>query len=350
MGLFDKNLVGLDIGGHTDKVVSLSGGPGSYTLNGAACVRRAMPGASAPTPDATIDGPLVSGMLSAMRLKSRRTSAALSMDHVTFRQFELPVMPEPDLQKAVRWQLKKESALPGADAVTDFLAVSPPTSSEGREKVQLIAFAVARSDIDPLIRSTAAASMDLRHIEVAPTALLAAFDMAYEWEEGANYAVLDMGSAMSTLAILKDKRLVFIRRISFGGAPVVSSVAASLGMDMEAAERYVSEKGLIDSDTAAGTAHAAVAEQIDRLSSELRRSIDYYHAQFRAGAVSSVLLAGGPALIPGISDYMTASLGIDTFLMDPFRRVKTGKGVDGDSIASIAPSVAVAAGLATRRC
>jgi Tfp pilus assembly PilM family ATPase len=201
---------------------------------------------------------MVSGMLNALKIKGRRAATALSMDHVVFRHLELPKMPEADLREAVKWELKKDSAIAGGELVTDYLTLGPASSAEP-EKLSVIAFAAARSDINPLIDTLRAAAVDLRVIDVVPTALLAAFDMA-----------------------------------------------------------------------------------------ELRRSLDYYHAQFRSGSVGSLHLCGGTALLKGISEFVTETLGIHSFVMDPFRRVRLRPTTDPDSIAAIAPTVAIAAGLATR--
>lgn len=61
----------------------------------------------------------------------------------------------------------------------------------------------------------------------------------------------------------------------------------------------------------------AFAQVLDEFVSEVRRSVDYYRS--KGGDVHAVMLAGGGAKLPGLTELLTNSLGIPVQLLDPSR-------------------------------
>lgn len=63
----------------------------------------------------------------------------------------------------------------------------------------------------------------------------------------------------------------------------------------------------------------AVAEVLDELVSEIRRSIDYYRS--RGGDVQQIEVCGGGSMIRGLAPFLTRSIGIPCDSFDPTRRL-----------------------------
>lgn len=334
-----KNLIGIDIGSYSIKAVRLRGRPGSRTLDAASSVRLPKEGSEERVAE------YLSGMMRSKRMRSGYGAAVLSGQFLTIRQLSLPAMPEADLREAVRWELRKELAFPVNELVSDFVTspVGPKTEANA---VSVIAFAARRGDVEGLMKTAKESLVELRVVESVPTALLLAFDMSHGWDQGANYAMLDIGERRSTLAILKDSHLGFAREFAFGGAELTERLAEGLGKDRDDAEEYKHAYGLA-ADGVSEDAKKILTSALHSLSAELIRSFDYYHAQFREAAISKLFISGGTARLKGIEQYLTSSVGIPAFAHDPFRNVKMPKGMEAAS-AEIAPSLTIAAGLATR--
>ena len=64
-----------------------------------------------------------------------------------------------------------------------------------------------------------------------------------------------------------------------------------------------------------------VAEAIRPLVNEIRSSLNYFTSGNPNAPVSRLALVGGAALLPGLTDRLTESLGVPTFLSDPLQRV-----------------------------
>ncbi len=92
----------------------------------------------------------------------------------------------------------------------------------------------------------------------------------------------------------------------------------------------------------------AIAPILGELTTELRRSLDFYRRQHRNEAIDRVVLSGGTALLPGIAEFVVADLGIPTEIANPFAGVIAPETVAPEYLRDVGPLCAVAAGLAMR--
>jgi type IV pilus assembly protein PilM len=84
------------------------------------------------------------------------------------------------------------------------------------------------------------------------------------------------------------------------------------------------------------------------LTTELRRSLDFYRRQHRNEAIDRLILAGGSALIPGLADFVVADLAIPTEIANPFAGLVVSDAVSAEYLRDIGPMCVIAAGLAMR--
>jgi type IV pilus assembly protein PilM len=92
----------------------------------------------------------------------------------------------------------------------------------------------------------------------------------------------------------------------------------------------------------------AIAPIVGELTTEIRRSLDFYRRQHRNEAIDRIVLAGGTATVTGLTEFVVADLGIPTVIADPFAGVAVPEGTSPDYLRDIGPLCTVAAGLALR--
>lgn len=339
----EGNNIGLDVGSYSLKAVKLSGMAGSYTLESASVMKRPETGGAAPGGL----GPLLKGFLKGERIKGRRAASAIAGSSLIYRHLYIPPMPDKDLLEAVRWEIRKETSIPASELICDYV-VSGEAAGEEQRSLSVIAFASRRTDVEELMKDFEEAGLDLRVIGVVPTALHAVFDENNDWERGMNYAMLELGETQSMLVILKEKRIVFTRELTFGGRDITRSIAAALHVDDMEADEYKINHGMDIPEADAGKLRDVLHSLIERLCSEIHRSIDYYQAQFRGGPVGIIHLSGGSALLKGIDDFIGETLGLAVFVHDPFTKIKIPREMEASSLRAISPSLNVATGLALR--
>ena len=104
----------------------------------------------------------------------------------------------------------------------------------------------------------------------------------------------------------------------------------------------------VPADAAAQQIYDAIAPILGELTTELRRSLDFYRRQHRNEAIDRLVLAGGSALIPGVVDFVVADLAIPTEIANPFAAIMAPDTVALEYLRDIGPLCAIATGLAMR--
>ncbi len=336
---FRKNLLGIDIGSSSIKVVKLKQRGGACTLTGV--------GSEKLPPEAS--GPLVSEalrtLLKVQGIGSGRVASAIDGKSLTFRDIRLPKMPEGDLREAVRWEIKKGIDF-SEDAVIDYV-VNDELIEGGKTTLSILAFAVKKEEVSGHVGILKEASLIPDAIDVGPMALLSAFDYNYSEEKEKRYAILDIGASKTTLAIIFKSTLRFTRYIPLGGNDITTAFQNAEGGDFQAAEEEKVRYAPV-LDEAPEAVQSSIKSFIEGLSQELRNSLRYYQAQLREGAVDGILVSGGCSRIKGIAGYLENALGIPTALYDTMRGVKINVSGSAD-IHSLSPLLAIAFGLALRK-
>lgn len=345
-GLFKKDLIGIDPGTYSLKVVWLRGTPGRASLKASASFRMAQ--GTGPSADTTASeyASTLDAAISSERLRGRRAACLMSGGSMIFRHMYLPVMPEADLKEAVKWELKKEGVIPLDDMVCDYCHAS----TDGRaaaNQYSIIAFAAKKSGVHSLLDRFKTAGVGIRVVDTVPTALLFAFNANNKWESGVNYAFVDIGHTKSTLVILRDKQLAFVREIAFGGTDLTSALASASGSDYAWAEEYKLTYGLTNGAKDNGQAAEALSASLERFATEIHRSFDFYKAQFRGGQVARVYLCGSTAMLSGIDAYISDALSIPAFIDDPLRNIRNRRRKTKEATPNAA-SLSVAFGMAMR--
>ncbi len=63
----------------------------------------------------------------------------------------------------------------------------------------------------------------------------------------------------------------------------------------------------------------------DPICSEIERSVDYFRSTFGAETIKQIFLSGGGAMIPGIAADLAQRLGIETEIINPFKKITCDK-------------------------
>lgn len=326
-----SSYTGIDLGAWSVKAVVISGRRGAWSLKAAAYMK---------LPEAARNGDaapgIVADFLRSNSIQASKAGVLMTRHSLMFRHFYLPSMPDKDFKEAVKWEIRKEVAIPPAELVSDFVTAESGARTDG--KLSIIAFASVRKDVDSIMAFFKEAGVFVKVLEVVPTSLLASFCLNNEPAIDENDAMLDIGETKSTLAVFRNRSLTFTREISIGGQDFTR--AAALHFKKSAVEAEENKHGLT-----AVEAREVFSRPIERLSSEVRRSFDYFEAQFRQGNVSKLFITGGTSRTAGIDAALSDGTGIPVFVDDPLRKLKSA---DEGPLAGLAPCFSVAMGLALR--
>ena len=150
--------------------------------------------------------------------------------------------------------------------------------------------------------------------------------------------------------ILNGTRSVFARDASVGGSQYTSLLQKELGLSFEQAEAV--KRGMpVPEGTEARPIQPIIETVSDILALEIQKTMDFYRATAEEGesVIQKILLSGGGAKLPGLSDYLARRFEIPVEFFDPFRQIDVdARRFDPDYMREVVSEMAVAVGLALR--
>jgi type IV pilus assembly protein PilM len=344
-----KDLVGLDIGDSSIKVIELKehGRGRGWEVQ---CF------ATEPIPqEAIVDGSIMdSGLIvdalrriwSQNKIRNKRVATALSGHSVIIRRINLPTMSEAELADQIRWEAEQYIPFDIKDVSLDY-HVLEGSSLAGAGNMDVILVAARKEKIDDYTSVITQAGLDPVVVDVGAFAALNCFEANYRDEMPGSAALIDIGSSVTSIAVLQSGVSVFWRDITIGGNQYTDTLQRELNLSREQAE--AAKRG----ETVEGVNGTQVQEILatvnEELCHEIRRTVDFVKA-FAGGenAIEGIFLTGGGSRLPGLREALGAQFGARVEMLDPFRRVHMPPRIEAQS-GEAAPHAAVAVGLAIRK-
>jgi cell division ATPase FtsA len=138
----------------------------------------------------------------------------------------------------------------------------------------------------------------------------------------------------------------------------ISTETGMVRIDRDAAEALKRDYGVpgenADGVTASGIAlgqlRSIMLPVLERLMTQIQRSIDYYRSKFQTGDPEKIYISGGAALMKNLAPFMSEYLGKETHILNPFQIFDLSEHLKTDKeISRLSPAYAVACGLALGR-
>jgi type IV pilus assembly protein PilM len=329
--MFERSVVGLDIGSWSVKVAELNAG-----LRGATFVRFAeleLP-RSAPTEEieATIQLWVQSRNLSPEVLVT-----ALPTDRLTQRHLRFPFAGPKRVAAALTFEIDEELPVPMSSVVLAHEQVLTRP-----DQTDVLVTIAARADVENHLASLRRMELEPRVVE-AEGASLANLSSYLELSD-VSRLILDVGHTKTNLCLLVDGKPIVLRRIPIAGKHLSEALARDLKLSPDAAEEHKHERGVFESGSAK-PASPGVRDVLDRLAREVLRSVQSIVGDpLDLVYPTEILLVGGSARLSGLAAFFAERTGLPTRTLDVTR---TSDG--GERFADAgAPLFAQAAALALR--
>lgn len=344
-----KDLIGLDIGDSSIKVVELKefGRGRGWEVQSLA---------TEPLPqEAIVDGTIMDAGLvvdtlrriwSQNKIKTRKVATALSGHSVIIRRINLPTMSEAELAEQIRWEAEQYIPFDIKDVSLDY-HVLEGSSLAGEGNMDVILVAARKEKIDDYTSVISQAGLEPTVVDVGTFAALNCFEANYKDEMPGQAALIDIGSSVTSIAVLQNGVSVFWRDISIGGNQYTDTLQRELNLSRDQAE--AAKRGESVEGVGAAQVEEILATVNEELCHEIQRTIDFVKAF--AGSehpIEAIYLTGGGSRLPGLQEALAQKFGARIDCLDPFRRVKLPAKLAGMETEA-APHAAVAVGLALRK-
>lgn len=335
-----QGLLGLDIGTSAVKIVELQ------RQNQEISLKRAQ--MTAISPEIVVDGAIadsaglasvLSGMLGAGG-RHKRTAAAVSGHSVFVRPIIMPAMSDAELESAIHAEAVQHVPFPIEEVNLDYQVL------DFREGGQMEVLLVAAKK-EKIVNTTEAlnrAGLEPAIMDHDPLALANCYEYNYQPAPETAAALLHVGASQTHFNVLRGAIPCFTRDISAGGNQYTDALQKEFSLGFEEAEAVKLGRTPAASETRRLEVMQTITEMIRR---ELRKMLDFFHAENDRIAIGRLYLSGGGARVPGLQEMLQQELAVPIEWLDPFRRIRAANAPEF-GLQDNAPRMAVAVGLALR--
>lgn len=347
-GLFKKkkDLVGIDIGSSSVKLVQLQPTRDGYQLLNAALVP--LP------PEAIVDNSLmdsaavsevVKNLVASLGIKARDAVCSISGNAVIIRKILLQTMTTEELEEQIGWEAEQYIPFDIKDVHIDFQILGP--DSIDPNKMQVLLVASKKDIINDYSAVFAEAGMQLSVMDVDAFALQNAFELNYGGSDEV-HALVNVGAGVMNINVVKGESSLFTRDVQMGGNQYTEEIQKQLGVNAQEAEQM---KLLAGDQQKTGPLFEVINRVNDSLAQEIRRSIDFYNSSAVGDErIARISMSGGCSKMAGFREAVSAKLGMEVAQLNPFERlIVNDREFDPEYLQEIGPLMAVGVGLAIRR-
>jgi type IV pilus assembly protein PilM len=351
MALFakPKTVVGLDIGSSAVKAVEVKPTGKGYKVTAF--------GTEPVPPDAIVDGAIIDAgsVADAIKrvfegnkaFKSKDVCASLSGNAVIVKKITLPVMTENELAESIYWEAEQYIPFDIQDVNLDYQILDPGTGPNSRGSMDVLLVAAKKEKIGDYTNVIAQAGRTPVIVDVDAFALQNAFEANYGLDAGRIVVLLNAGASAININILQGDQSVFTRDISMGGNAYTEAVQKELDLPFDSAEQL--KKGIPVDGATFEEAQPVLRAVTENVLLEIQKTFDFFKASASTDHIDRIMLSGGASRVDGFHQMVQERFNAPVEDFDPFRTVTWDAKKLGGEPADMAPSAAVAVGLALRK-
>jgi type IV pilus assembly protein PilM len=344
-----KALVGLDIGSSAVKAVELKPAGKSYKVTAF--------GTEALPPDSIVDGAIIDGaaVADAIRrlfdgrgIKTRDVAASLSGNAVIVKKISLPIMSDAELAESIYWEAEQYIPFDIQDVNLDYQILDRGDAASGKGTMDVLLVAAKKEKIADYTGVIAQAGRAAVVVDVDAFALQNAYEVNYGIAPNAVVVLLNAGASATNINILQGDQSVFTRDISIGGNAYTEALQRELNLPFDTADAL--KRGLPVDGVTYEDARPVLRAVTENVMLEIQKTFDFFKATAASDKIDRIMLSGGASRAEGFTEMLSDRFEAPVEPFDPFKTIAfDAKKFKAESAADIAPTVAVAVGLALRR-
>src|ERR1039457_344192 len=268
-----KEVIGIDIGSSSIKLVQLKDLKGSYQLLNAGIVP--LP------PEAIVDNTImdsssiveaIKNLVSSLGIKTKDVACSISGNSVIIRKISLPAMPPEELEDQITWEAEQYIPFDINDVNMDFQILSPDSIDPSKMVVLLVAS--KRDIINDYVALFNEAGMILSVVDVDSFAVQNAFEMNHDANTEDVLALVNIGASVMNINVIKDGISLFTRDVQMGGNLYTEEIQKQLGVSGPDAESMK----ILAIEAKNNDLLEVLTKVNETITQEIRRSLDFYNS------------------------------------------------------------------------
>jgi type IV pilus assembly protein PilM len=342
-----KDVIGLDIGSSSVKLVELKEGKSGYQLQNLAI--------SPLPPEAIVDGALMDSatiieairdVIATSKTKLKDVVSSVSGHSVIVKKISLPLMTEAELEESIQWEAERYIPFDINDVNIDFQILG--SAPERPESMDVVLVAAKKDIINDYVSVIMESGLNPVIIDLDSFALENMLAINYEAGEESAVAVANVGATVTNIGIIKNNTSAFTRDIFKGGNQITEEIQRQMHVDHEEAEKI--KVGTKVDFTSQPIIQDILKTASESLAAEIGNSLDFFQSTATSEKIGKLYLSGGGSKIKGFDTILQQQIGIPVEVVNPFKRIDySGRDFDLEYLREIGPVMAVGVGLASRK-
>src|SRR3989441_4457622 len=347
-----KLALGLDIGSSSVKLVQLKEAKRGYILEAF--------GVAELPPEAIVDGALMNstaiveairGLVAQYKLKNREAAIGVSGHSVIIKKISMPKMSGEELEESIQWEAEQYIPFDVKDVNIDVQILTPPEVDTGTGQMDVLLVAAKKDMINDYTSVVSEAGLTPVVRGADAFAVQNAFEVNYDLPKE-TVVLVNAGASVVNINVLAGGLTTFTRDVTMGGNQFTEEIQKQLNVSYDEAEKLkVGGDAGQDSDSVVPQEVERVIQGVaDQMAGEIQRSLDFYTATAADSHIARLYLSGGTAKIPALFKVIEQRVGVPVEILNPFKGVEIdNRRFDSHYVMDVAPSAAVAIGLALRK-
>lgn len=371
---------GLEVGTSAVKAVELR--PGPYPALVAMASRPMPPGLI--QEDQVVDpeglAQEIRAVMNEAGIKKRFVVTAISNRLAITRNISLPKMSKSELGEAIKWEAERYIPFPIDEVTLDYYSFDNPDDIEDGGQLEVVIAAARLDMLHQQMQYLEMAELEPLVIDVKSFSLLRSLKGSLLGDKlnrttlsGTSYTqdeevgvVLEIAASTTTITLARGERVLMNRNIGVSGDDFTAAIQRAFGLDFDSAEDVKisygtatipteDEEELLNFDArreqfSPGRVYEALRPVLVDLTTEIRRSLEFFRVQAGDANISRMVVTGGGAKLPGLPEAIGDALGFRVHLGDPWLTVNTedANKYDDNYLHNVGPEFAVPIGLALR--
>lgn len=301
--------VGLDIGSYAIKIVAgRTKRPGVEVLQSV----------EVPNPIGAVypDSPekrqqLVSTLTTAFqqnKISPNNVRVALAESLVSTQIVRMPMLSDAELASAIQWQVEQHIPIPLEEMKYEYSVLRRSDKKEADPSMDVLMVGAKKQIIQDFADILLDANLDVVDMETDTLAQLRVLQLLVQPTE--NVALLHIGASSSTVALIHQGSLQFVRSFPVAGILFSRSIERGVGLDIQRAEEYKRTYGLLPNQLE-GRVRSALQPMVDSLAAEVQKALRYFSGQNPGEQIGRVFISGGTLYLPDLLPYLSQVLSVE---------------------------------------
>jgi len=340
-----KNLVGVDIGASSIKVVQLR-----ETRKRLSVVKY---GIAALPPQTIVDGHIMNraAVIDALtmiwtqqKIPMRDVAIGVYGQSVIVRKITVPMMTTAELAEQITWEAEQHIPFDIKVMNIDYEVLRRRPEAG---QMDLLLVAAKKDEINDYASVVREARIKPQIVDINAFSVQNAFEFVHGLPDDQTIALLNVGAAVSSLNIVSRGVSAFTREVTNAGNTVTEEIQRQMGVPFEQAEQMkiaASQNAAVPPQI-----HQIIAQACDALAGEIQRSLDFYLATSGEAEIQRVYVCGGSAYLAPLVSAIEKRARVPVMVLDPLANLAVdSRTVNEGDLRSRAAQLCVAVGLALR--